>query len=69
MGLDRCTDSFKIGRDKSVNTLGFLMGLNLKMILPHITRSPFLYLGKGWAGSETIQARESSKASMGQARD
>ena len=28
MGLDRCTDSFKIGRDKSVNTLGFLMGWN-----------------------------------------
>ena len=22
MGLDRCTDSFKIGRDKSINTLG-----------------------------------------------
>ena len=47
MGLDRCTDSFKIGRDKSVNTLSFLMGWNLKMILPHITRSHFLYLGKG----------------------
>ena len=66
MGLDRCTDSFKIGRDKSVNTLGFLMGRNLKMILSHITRSHSLYLGKGgWggggggggAGSETIQAR------------
>ena len=67
MGLDRCTDSFKIGRDKSVNTLGFLMGWNLKM-----TQSNFLYLGSrggGGASFETIQARYSSKASVGQAKD
>ena len=62
MGLDTCTDSFKIGRDKSVNTLGFLMGRNLKMY--HLISSdPTLYISK------TIKARYSPKASMSQARD
>ena len=72
MGLDRCTDSFKIGRDKSVNTLGFLMGRNLKMILPHITRFHFYIWGKegeegvggggGGGGGQVLRLSKQDKA-------
>ena len=61
MGLDRCTDSFKIGRDKSVNTLGFLMGRNLKIVHTLISPDPTFYIWGRGAGSETIQARYCSK--------
>ena len=46
MGLEWCTDSFKIGRDKSINTLSFLMGRNLKMY--HLISSdPTFYISEG----------------------
>ena len=59
MGLD----TVLIATDSAATELGgtfFLIGRNLGMRLPHITRSHF-YIGEGGggggAGSETIQAR------------
>ena len=63
MGLERYTDSFKIKCQYS----HFMMGRNLKMILPHITRSHFLYLGRrgrggGGGGGEVLRLSKQDTA-------
>ena len=52
-------DTVLIATDSAATELGgtlFLIGRNLGLRLPHITRSHF-YIGGGGIGCETIQAR------------